>query len=108
MIDYESALILDTETTGLSEDDQIIEIAAVDWYGTPVIDYRIKPSVAIDPDAHAVHGISLEDLKDCPSWPEVESEIKALLFGQPVIIFNADFDMRMIVQTSEAYDKNSS
>ena len=94
---------LDTETTGLNDTDQIIEIAIVDGKGEVLVDLRLKPSVAIHQRAEEVHGISLDDLADCPSWPDVEETIKSALMGKKVVIYNAAFDTRMMKQTAAAF-----
>ena len=96
-------VFLDTETTGLDNTDQIIEIAIVEGTGDVLVDLRLKPSVSIHERAEAVHGISLSDLADCPSWPDVEDTIKSALIGRKVVIYNADFDTRMMKQTANAF-----
>lgn len=100
-------VVLDTETTGLEDDDQIIEIAIVDFEGNTLVNTRIKPTVDIDPGAQSVHGISMDDLADCPSWPEVEANVKAALTDKIVIIFNAQFDKRMLKQTARAFGSDT-
>jgi len=97
------AVILDTETTGLDEKGQVIEIAVVDWQGNVLINQRIRPTVPIDAGAQAVHGISATDLDDCPAWPDIAAQVREALEGRPVVIFNADYDTRMLMQTAKAY-----
>ncbi|MCK9504997.1 MAG: 3'-5' exonuclease [Porticoccaceae bacterium] len=99
----DQSLILDTETTGLGEDAQVIEIAICDIWGTVLVDQRVRPSVPIDPAATEVHGITLDDLADCPTWPEVIDSIKELLTGRTVVIFNSGFDMAMLRNTCRAF-----
>ena len=96
-------LVLDTETTGLGYDAQVIEIAIADASGKVLFDTRIKPTVAIEAAAQEVHGISPDALINAPSWPEVANRIEALLSGRTVIIFNASFDSRLIAQTAGAF-----
>lgn len=47
----DQCLVLDTETTGLGEYAQIIEIAICDIWGTVLVNQRVRPSVPIDPAA---------------------------------------------------------
>jgi ribosomal protein L37AE/L43A len=61
-----NAYILDTETS--DHDGEIIEIAIIDMQGNPILNQRIKPQGDIAQGAYQVHGISLEDLKDCPTF----------------------------------------
>lgn len=103
----QSLAFLDTETTGLDTDAQIIEIAIIDGNGDVLVDLRLKPSVPIDERAQAVHGISLTDLSDSPLWPDVEDTIKAALIGKKVVIYNADFDTRLLRQTAAAFGRET-
>ena len=101
---FDQALVfLDTETTGLDHRAQIIEIAIVDREGEVLVNHRLKPSVPIEEQAQAIHGISPIDLSDCPQWPEVETLIKEALIGKKVVIYNAEFDIRLLRQTAEAF-----
>lgn len=98
----EGCYVLDTETTGLGDNDQIIEIAVCDASGKVCYEQRILPSVPINPKAEEIHGISLDDLAGCPKWPEIVNDLKALLTAQTVVIYNSDFDLDMLRSTSQA------
>ncbi len=100
----EGCYVLDTETTGLGDNDQIIEIAVCDASGKVCYEQRILPSVPINPKAEEIHGISLDDLAGCPKWPEIVNDLKALLTGQTVVIYNSDFDLGMLRSTSQAFE----
>ena len=95
---------LDTETTGLESKDQIIELAIIDRYLDKVLDIRLKPTVPISAEAEQIHGISAQDLANKAAFPTIYEELKTILLSQPVIIFNKDFDLRMIRQTAKAFD----
>ncbi len=99
----EGCYVLDTETTGLSDNDQIIEIAVCDANGRVCYEQRISPSVPINPKAEEIHAISLDDLAGCPKWPEIVNDLKALLTGQTVVTYNSDFDLDMLRNTSQAF-----
>lgn len=99
----DNPLFLDTETTGLGEFAQIVELAIVDANGHVVFESRLRPTVPIEPGAMGVHGILEEDLTDAPQWPDVAPEIRTILSGRLVVIFNADFDTRLLRQTAEAF-----
>lgn len=96
-------LFLDTETTGLDDQAQIIEIAILNAAGQVLLCQRIKPTVEIGERAQEVHGISAADLEDCPSWSEVAGEVQRILVGRMVVIFNADYDTRLLKQTAAAH-----
>ena len=95
--------VLDTETTGLGSNDQIIEIAVCDANGRVCYEQRISPSVPINPKAEEIHGISLDDLAECPKWPEIANDLQTLLTGKTVVIYNSNFDLDMLRSTSQAF-----
>ena len=103
-VDRASICFLDTETTGLDGEDQIIELAIVDGYGKPLFDRRFKPSVAVSDGALYVHGISNEDLAGEAEWTDAIDEIQSILIGKTAYIFNSSFDRRMLINTCKAFD----
>jgi DNA polymerase III subunit epsilon len=96
-------LVIDTETTGLGESDEIIGIVAVDPTGAQVFAAAVRPRAAIHPDATAVHGLSMGDLADAPSFPEIWPQLRAVLHGHTLVAYDAKFDRRMLDQTSWRY-----
>jgi len=94
---------LDTETTGLGRDDEIIEIALLDHDGAALADLRVKPRKPIPPAATRVHGIGPLEVADAPGWSEVQQDLCALLHGRAIVIYNADFDLRMLMQTARIH-----
>ena len=93
-------LIFDTETTGLDENAEIIEISVIDSLGTVLLDSLIKPSKPIPNEATAIHGITNEMVESAPKWNDVVENIKALFNGQNVTAYNLIFDSRLLFQTS--------
>ena len=87
-------VVFDLETTGLfPRRDRIIEIAAVKTRpdGTEeTLERLLNPTVPIPPETTAVHGISDEDVKDCPTFADVAEEIYAFFEGCDVGGFNSD------------------
>jgi DNA polymerase III epsilon subunit-like protein len=102
MADLADLVFLDTETTGLGDNAQAIEIAIVDADGAVIFESYCRPTVPVEPGAQAIHNIGAEKLKDAPSWPEIERQVRAALEGKTVVIFNSDFDMRILSQTATA------
>lgn len=96
-------LFLDTETTGLDPRAEVVEISLVDDAGQPLLDTLVKPTRPMPRDAFQVHGISDAMLATAPTWPEVWPRVEALLQGRIVLIYNADFDMRMLRQSHAAW-----
>ncbi|HGY0710808.1 TPA: exonuclease domain-containing protein [Vibrio cholerae] len=99
----ENPLFLDTETTGLDDQAQILELAISDAQGCILFETRLRPTVPIDPDAEGVHGITVESLANSTTWPEVSTQVRKILCGRSLVIFNADFDTRMFQQTAAAF-----
>ncbi|MBR9829321.1 MAG: 3'-5' exonuclease, partial [Oceanospirillales bacterium] len=60
-------VFLDTETTGLDDDAQMVEIAVVDENGSVLFESYCRPTVPVDPGAQAVHGIGSEVLAGAPA-----------------------------------------
>lgn len=101
------APLVDTETTGFGETDQIIEIAITDASGHVLFESRLRPTVAISPGAEGVHKISTEDLVNAPSWRDISDQIKGVLAGRSLVIFNSAYDTRMMVQTANAFNEST-
>ena len=88
-------LFLDTETTGLTTTDQIIEVAIVDQIGKVLLNTLVNPGrVAINPHAEAAHGITASMLRGAPSLADLWPQIRSILSGNRVVIYNAKFDRR--------------
>lgn len=100
----ESAVILDTETTGLNDRAEIVEIAIIDIQGNARLDTLIKPKGKIPADTSAIHGITAVDVATAPTWSEIDEQVGELLrAASRVVIYNADYDTRLIHQTRSLY-----
>lgn len=97
-------VFLDTETTGLNPTDEIIEISIVDHDGTLLLETLVKPSRLIPAEATAIHGITNADVQSSRAWPIVWAQVKPLLSERVVVIYNDDFDKRMMRQSYERYN----
>lgn len=97
------AYILDTETTGLGDSAEIVEIAIIRADGTILLNRLVKPSRPIPAAATAIHGITDADVNDAPTWPELWPQVKAIISHRTVIAYNAPFDQDMIAQSCGAY-----
>jgi DNA polymerase III epsilon subunit-like protein len=94
---------LDTETTGLENSDEIIEIAIVDEQGKGIYNSFIKPSRPIPAESTRINNITNQMVSQSPTWPEAWPKIKSLLLGRSIGMYNAPFDIRMIEQTMNLY-----
>ena len=97
-----NCLILDTETTGLGNDAEIVEITLLDTTGEILLNTLVKPRRPIPPEATAIHGITNEMVADAPSWIKVCSKFYHLISGRKVVIYNSDYDTRLLGQTNAA------
>ncbi len=95
--------VLDTETTGLGNEDEIIQLCVIDRDGSAEINALIKPTIPIGAGARSVHGISDADVADAPSFFQIYIQLSTLLAGQTVVAYNMDFDARMLEQTAARY-----
>ncbi|WP_322807799.1 3'-5' exonuclease [Thermanaerothrix sp.] len=96
-------LYLDTETTGLDKNAEIVEIAIIEHDGSPLFQSLVRPSRPIPPEVIAVHGIHDDEVKTAPPWPIVWNSIRPLLKGRLIAAYNADFDRRMMEQSLTRY-----
>jgi DNA polymerase-3 subunit epsilon len=97
-------LFLDTETTGLHGDAQIVEICLIDSTASVLYESLVRPTRSIPWDAVLVHNITDTLVSDAPSWQQVWSNVEEIIRGRYVGIYNAEFDIRMMRQTHALYD----
>jgi DNA polymerase-3 subunit epsilon len=103
-----NALVLDTETTGLDSNAEILQIGIVSIEGETLFNSFVKPARARRwNDAMRVHGIGWSDVKEAPSIGQQAEVLKKIMAGRPIAIYNADFDTRILRQSIKA-DKASS
>lgn len=96
-------IFLDTETTGLGNQDEIIEISVVDDLGETIFQSLVKSTQPIPPSSMQVHGISNEDIQKSPPWPIVWMQLRPILVNRFIVAYNSDFDLRMMQQSHARY-----
>ena len=97
----------DTESTGVSNSDQIIEFGAVEIIDGKIcrtFQRYIKPSIRIPADATRVHGITNAMLKNAPSFEKVAEDIFLFVKGAKLVAHNAAFDCRMMKLEGERHN----
>jgi DNA polymerase III subunit epsilon len=96
-------IFIDTETTGFSPNDVVIEIGVVNLAGETLYESLFKPAIPIPADAVAIHGITEAMVADSPSWKDTWPELQSVMEGRLVGMYNAEFDLRMMKQTHARY-----
>lgn len=98
--------VIDTETTGNEDADQVCEIAVVGVTMGGVgrgRDQLIKPTCSISPVARAVHHITDEELRCAPTMTELMqrriSLLNILKNADYVAGHSVDFDLKMLAQS---------
>jgi DNA polymerase III subunit epsilon len=93
----------DLETTGIRvATDRIVEISIVrqEVNGeTRIKTLRINPEMPIPPEVTAIHGITNEDVKDCPTFRQVAHDLARFLDNCDLAGFNSNhFDIPLLVE----------
>lgn len=96
-------LFFDIESTGLNiATDRIVEISAVKVMPNgdeEIKTRRINPTIPISAEAQAIHGISNEDVKDCPAFKEVAKSLAQWMAGCDIAGYNSiKFDIPLLAE----------
>ena len=99
-------IVLDTETTGTSNRDEIIQISAVDGYGREVLNIYLKPQfIRSWPGAEAVNHISPAMVQNKRTMAQSKQQLQNFLNRYSCIVgYNIGFDLRMLKQSGLSID----
>ena len=95
-------VILDTETTGLSniEKHRIVEIGCVELDNqiatNNIFHTYINPQRAVSEEAYKIHGYSDKFLSDKKTFAEIAEDFLDFINGKKLIIHNAPFDLSFL------------
>ena len=94
-------IVLDTETTGLDQqNDKIIEIACIELKNCVqtgnIFQKYINPEKEISDDAVKIHGLTNDFLIKKPLFKEIIKDFLNFIKKDPLIIHNAEFDLGFI------------
>lgn len=104
-------IVLDTETTGLDPNSghKLVEIGCVEIVDRirtgEVFHVYINPERDMPEEAYRVHGLSAEFLSDKPLFRDVADEFLRFIGDAPLVIHNAQFDMKFINYELKAVGK---
>ncbi len=65
--------------------------------------HKLIKQLSVTRENQLIHGISEEQLKDAPSFPEVWAEIEHLFHNEIIVAHNASFDLDVLNQTSRRH-----
>ncbi len=96
-------LFFDIESTGLNvASDRIVEISMVKVHPNGDRDVktrRINPTIHIPEAAQAVHGISDDDVRDCPTFAQLAKSMYEFMEGCDIAGYNSlNFDIPMLTE----------
>lgn len=92
-------VVLDTETTGLPQDDpEIVQFGLIDGYGNTLIDTLVKPNKAIPPKATSIHGITNEMVQDGMDFSTLLLKMLDHITDKRVIVYNVAYDYEVILR----------
>ena len=96
-------VFFDLETTGINiVKDRIVEISFVKVHPNGKEECktrRINPEMPIPPESTAIHGITDEDVKDCPTFKEIAKSLAAQIEGCDLAGYNSNrFDIPLLVE----------
>ncbi|BDA73082.1 DNA polymerase III subunit epsilon [Calothrix sp. PCC 7716] len=93
--------ILDSETTGLGINSQIIQVGIITDSGEEWQSF-VKPTISISEEATEIHGITFEDVEEAPYFEQVFIDLWKIVKNRSVIIFNAENELKFIRQSMRA------
>ena len=96
-------VFFDLETTGINiVKDRIVEISVVKVYPNGKEESktrRINPEMPIPPESTAIHGITDEDVKDCPTFKEIAKSLATQIEGCDLAGYNSNrFDIPLLAE----------
>jgi DNA polymerase-3 subunit epsilon len=96
-------VFFDLETTGINiSKDRIVEISLLKISPNGKEENktrRINPEMPIPPESTQIHGITDEDVKDCPTFKAIAKSLAALIEGCDLAGFNSNrFDIPLLAE----------
>lgn len=99
----EEFVLLDTETTGLEADDEIVELGIISSAGKVLFHSMFEPEKEMHWAAAKTTGISPKSLIGMPKFKDKWPEIEEILKNKTIVCHNMPFDRRQLNQTIERY-----
>lgn len=93
------SVYLDTETTGFGPGAEIVDVAVVGHDGEVLFNSLVRPAQRIPPEVIAIHGITDADVAGAPRWSDLFDDLRRVLEGRRIVVYNVIFDKQMIAQS---------
>ena len=82
----------------------LIEIAVIDaCTGLNLMNTLVNAGVTINPEAHAVHGLTETDLLNAPDWRSIMPKLRKITRDKSILAYNAEFDRAVILGECARY-----
>jgi DNA polymerase III subunit epsilon len=88
-------VVLDSETTGLGNPIDFVEVGVLSARGEPLFDSLIRPSCRVESGASRVHGHTTQSLSGERCFVEVYPDLLDVMWAKRVIVYNASYDRRV-------------
>jgi DNA polymerase III subunit epsilon len=90
-------VVLDTETTGLYDSPEPVQISIINQDGLVLLDSFVRPvRHSIWPEAERIHGISPDMVSNAPTLLDLKNSVESSVFGADLIIYNASYDLPIV------------
>ncbi|MDH5399330.1 MAG: 3'-5' exonuclease [Cyclobacteriaceae bacterium] len=104
-------IIFDLETTGTNIiTDRIVEMSLLKVMPNQEViskTHKVNPTVAIPPEVTMIHGISDDDVKDCPTFKQLAKSLAEFMQGADLAGFNVlKFDVPILIEEFLRVDIN--
>lgn len=107
-IDQIPFTVVDVETTGLTRDDRIVEIACVKIVNFQEVERfqsLVNPGMSINPAASEVSGIQDQDVLQAPIFAEIADQFDAITANSVFVAHNAPFDLSFISRENKRWQR---
>src|SRR4028119_456277 len=94
LLSGEEFVVLDSETTGLGNPIDFVEVGVLSGRREPLFDSLIEPSCPVDPRASRVHGHTAQSLAGERRFFEVYPDLLDVLCSKRVVVYNASYGRR--------------
>ena len=93
---HDSVRFLEIDTTGLTDQDEIVRVTLMDITGTLQDDLFFKPSRPLSAEASAANGLTDEMLHYAPDIQDMWEIIRARIYGHYILSFSQAFDIKKL------------